>query len=450
MANHVLLETIELTQSASSVTFDNIPQSGYTHLKVVVSSRTNTTTGAWDNVYITFNGTSSGYSQRIIYGNGSAVQSDTGSSTSIRTVYSNTATQGSNYLSANEIYIPNYLSSNNKIALMDSAVEQNTTTGHLSMASALWENTNAITSITLAPPANTFSVGSTFSLYGIAASGTTPALAPKADGGDIVANDGTYWYHAFLSSGTFIPQASITCDYLVVGGGGGGGSNAGGGGGAGGLRLATLQNLSEIPYTVVVGAGGMYGATNGYYIATNGTASSINSYSASGGGRGAMNGVVGNSGGSGGGGAGSGYAGGSGNSGSYSPVEGYAGGTGVSFAGGGGGGAGAAGSNASGSSTAGAGGAGTNSYNSTTFTNWLTATTTGVSGYLAGGGGGGSEGGTKGNGGSGGGGAGGQSNANGTAGTINTGSGGGGGSNGGSVYGGLGASGLVIIRYTIA
>jgi hypothetical protein len=37
--NYVLLETIALTQAAASVTFDNLPTSGYTDLKVVISAR---------------------------------------------------------------------------------------------------------------------------------------------------------------------------------------------------------------------------------------------------------------------------------------------------------------------------------------------------------------------------------------------------------------------------
>jgi hypothetical protein len=78
---------------------------------------------------------------------------------------------------------------------------------------------------------------STFYLYGVAALGTTPAIVPYATGGDTIMTDGTYWYHTFVSSGTFTPAKAISCDYLVVAGGGGGGKGANsGGGGAGGLR----------------------------------------------------------------------------------------------------------------------------------------------------------------------------------------------------------------------
>ena len=52
--NHVLLETIELTQNAASVTFDNIPQTGYTDLKVVVSGRS-TRSAVWEYIRLTFN-----------------------------------------------------------------------------------------------------------------------------------------------------------------------------------------------------------------------------------------------------------------------------------------------------------------------------------------------------------------------------------------------------------
>jgi hypothetical protein len=80
------------------------------------------------------------------------------------------------------------------------------------------------------------STGSTFYLYGVAKLGTEPAISPYATGGDTIMTDGTYWYHTFISSGTFTPQKAISCDYLVVAGGGGGGTLHGAGGGAGGLR----------------------------------------------------------------------------------------------------------------------------------------------------------------------------------------------------------------------
>ena len=76
--NYVLLETIELSQSAASVTFDNIPQTGYTDLKIVMSARL--TTAGYDGTpwvvgEIQLNNTpvSSG---KLLYGTGTAAGSD--------------------------------------------------------------------------------------------------------------------------------------------------------------------------------------------------------------------------------------------------------------------------------------------------------------------------------------------------------------------------------------
>jgi hypothetical protein len=51
---------------------------------------------------------------------------------------------------------------------------------------------------------------STFYLYGVAALGTTPAIVPYATGGDTIMTDGTYWYHTFVSSGTFTPAKALS------------------------------------------------------------------------------------------------------------------------------------------------------------------------------------------------------------------------------------------------
>jgi len=99
--------------------------------------------------------------------------------------------------------------------------------------------------------------GTTISLYGI----QVGDKAQKAQGGNIVVSDGTYMYHAFTSSGSFIPSQALTADVLVVagGGGGGGGTYHGGGGGAGGYLTFTSQSFATKSYTCLVGAGGAGG-----------------------------------------------------------------------------------------------------------------------------------------------------------------------------------------------
>jgi hypothetical protein len=458
-ANYVLLEKITVgAAGASSIIFSSIPQTGYTDLKIIASTRGDrSATNA--EFFVKFNGATTNFTYRLLQGNASAAGSNNGS-TGLAGV-SDAATNTANTFANSEIYIPNYTSANYKSYSVDSVEENNTSTTpaiYTYLIAGLWSNTAAITSIELYPEGSTnWTQYSTFYLYGVAKLGTTPAIVPYATGGDTIMTDGTYWYHAFKSSGTFTPQKALTADYLVVAGGGGSSGYSGGGGGAGGLRSATSQSLaSGTGYTATIGAGG---AGSGTGIAGAGSNSSFNSLSSSGGGQGNtwpnISGV-GYPGGSGGGGSLAFAAGGAGNSGSYSPVEGYAGGAGGKTGGnestGGGGGATAVGGAAGNGTTGGNGGAG-----SSAFSSWGSVTGTGqnVSGtyWFAGGGGGGTRNAASsaGTGGNGGGGAGGLQAA-GTSGTANTGGGGGGGTyepNTGVPTGGSGGSGLVIVRYSV-
>jgi hypothetical protein len=447
-ANYTLLEKITVgAAGASSVTFSGIPQTGYTDLVVKASVRF---TGGTDWFYGSFNGSSANFTARYIQGNGATAFSGT-LTNHFGLGAKNTYT--ANTFSSTEIYIPNYTSSNYKSISTESVQENNATTVATHFHAQLWSDTSAITSITLAPSGDTFDANSTFYLYGVAKLGTTPAIVPYATGGDTIMTDGTYWYHTFLSSGTFTPAKAISCDYLVVAGGGGGGTPLAGGGGAGGLRStvtttggggsleSALSLASGTGYTVTIGAGGAVNA--------NGSNSVFSSITSTGGGRGGyysnVAGATGGSGGGGGGGDGT-VAGGSGTA-----NQGYAGGTGndgaasgyVTRVGGGGGGAGAVGANANGAtSVAGNGGAGVQ------ITALATPTQTGASGYYAGGGGGSIQAsGTAGTGGAGGGGTGG-ANVYGTSGVANTG-GGAGGTGQASGTASTGGSGIVIVRYAV-
>ena len=433
-ANYVLLERIELNASAASVTFANIPQSGYTDLKVEMSGRSSRANAA-DDVKIQFNGTTTNYSDRYLLGNGASASSGSGASTGIYNLIVPASTSTASTFSNNSVYIPNYLSSSNKSVSIDVVTENNATTAYANLVAGLWSNSAAISSITITPDNGSFVQYSTFSLYGLAAVGTTPAIAPKASGGNIT-TDGTYWYHTFLSTGAFVPQTGLTCDVLVVAGGGGSGRDQGGGGGAGGLLPFTSQALTAATsYTATVGAGGA-GSVGSQ--GSDGADSQFAALTLVKGGGGGGQFTYSNNGRTGGSGGGGGFSGGAATSG-----QGNAGGNYGSSGGGGGGGKGGVGGNAD--PNPGAGGAGTNTYSS-----WASATATGVSGFYAGGGGGGREntGGPGGAAGSGGGGAGAGSGAA-TAGTANTGGGGGGGLISSSV-GLAGGSGIVIIRYTIA
>ena len=230
MANYVLLERTELNASAASVTFSNIPQTGYTDLKVVASARSDRSDTS-DNIIISFNGLTTNLSYRYVQGNGASASSSSGSTGYVGSQDASTATV-STFGNA-EYYIPNYTSSNYKSVSSDAVDETNATNAYATLTAQLWSAVAAITSINLKPQVGSnFVQYSTFSLYALAAFGTTPTIAPKASGGNIT-TDGTYWIHTFNTNGTFTPQTGLSCDYLVVAGGGGGGGRIGCGGGGG-------------------------------------------------------------------------------------------------------------------------------------------------------------------------------------------------------------------------
>jgi hypothetical protein len=458
--NYILLERTELNAAAASVTFANIPQTGYTDLKIVASIR-GTDANNYVNNRITFNGSTSGYTSKLLYGLGSSTGSLNNSVTNAVdfSSYGTGSSATANTFGNTEIYIPNYTSSNNKSISVDAVSENNATTAIAALTAGLWSNSAAITSITITPAVGNIDANSTFSLYGIAALGTTPAIAPKADGGNVIATDGTYWYHAFLSSGNFVPQVGLTADVLVIAGGGGSGG-VGGGGGAGGLLLHSSQLLANATnYACTVGAGGPGGLYSTAIKGTNGINSQFGSLtqSAGGGGGGTAQNAnpgarVGLAGGSSGGSGGADNGNGTVSSQTPSPSgQGSAGGNGSSqtfgMGGGGGGGAGGAGAGGTYSSPA-TGGAGVSTYSS-----WGVATNTGqnISGtrWFAGGGGGYAN---YGNGGAnpGGNGGGGDGDGNNPGllapGTANT----GGGAGIKSTTGSAGGSGIIIVRYPIA
>jgi hypothetical protein len=406
-----------------------------------MSARTDTTT---PNIMITLNGSTSSFTNKVVYGTGSSALS---TSYARFVGYASMSTDTASTFGNSEIYIPNYAGSANKSFSSDAVHENNATAANAGLSAGLWSNTAAITSVGLSPDSGNFVANSTFSLYGIAAVGTTPVIAPKAIGGNRIDNDGTYWYHTFTSSGTFAPLQGITADMLVVAGGGASRNYQGGGGGAGGLLDFSSQSLTSTNYAITVGAGGALNS-NGSDSQFQGLTLVKGGGCAGGVQAGPINFPNGSNGGSGGGGGGGVNP--TQNGGTAETGQGSNGGAGnnssPNFGAGGGGGKSAAGS-AGTSSAGGNGGNGTSSYSS-----WGLTTSTGqnISGtvwYAGGGAGGGFTGSYNSTGGNGGGGNGGNSA---TDGTVNTGGGAGCGIGSSGTLGKIGGSGVVIIRYPIA
>ena len=166
MANtFVLIEAQTLGSSAASITLGSggtIPQT-YTDLKVVFSPR-HTTAEISNDVQISFNGNTSNFTGIRVYGDGSAVSTDT-NAMAVGTTPGSTAT--ANTFGSNEIYIPSYTSANYKSFLTNQIGERNAVGAYQILTSNLWYNTAPITSITLNPGAGSFVQHSTFYLYGI-------------------------------------------------------------------------------------------------------------------------------------------------------------------------------------------------------------------------------------------------------------------------------------------
>ena len=293
-----------------------------------------------------------------------------------------------------------------------------------------------------------------------------------ATGGCCISTCGNDKIHKFNAPGTFTVCTAAVCaannevSYMVVAGGGGGGGSYGGGGGAGGYRetkspvtpytasplcgYATPGNritVTATGYPIAVGGGGTGGTfPSSPYQGGTGAVSTFSTISSAGGGGGGTESGAGADGGSGGGGSYDPSPGGSGNTPPTTPAQGSDGGNGgpaaPNYTNGGGGGASEVGENA-GTTSIGRGGAGTPSSISGSAVDY-------AGGAGAGGGdnpvcgGAASPCGT--------GGAGTRSGlgpATGNAGAVNTGGGGGGNraQSPGTITGGAGGSGIVIIRY---
>jgi hypothetical protein len=152
---------------AANIEFTSIPGT-YTDLAIKVSVRgdNNVTT---QQMYLTFNGATTSFSARQVYGDGASATSDTlsNSGAAISIVNTNASPSTANTFSSTDIYIPNYAGSTNKSVSADSVTENNGTTALAGLNAGLWSNTAAITTIKLTPQSGNFVQYSSATLYGI-------------------------------------------------------------------------------------------------------------------------------------------------------------------------------------------------------------------------------------------------------------------------------------------
>ena len=149
---------------AANIEFTSIPAT-YTDLCVKVSARTTSTDTP---VKVEYNGVTTSYSWRRIFGSGSAASSLSG--TDAYYFWIATSSQTSNTFGSGELYIPNYAGSTYKSISTESLNENNATAADMFITAALWSNTAAITSIKMTPYSGNFAQYSTAVLYGISKS----------------------------------------------------------------------------------------------------------------------------------------------------------------------------------------------------------------------------------------------------------------------------------------
>lgn len=266
---YVELTTETVATATPSVTLNLSGISGYTDLVMIVNGglTTNNQSFRWQ-----FNGdTANNYSYTYIAGNGSSASSNRASNASGINAY-HVSGQSDSGLKSNVIfYLQNYANTTTfKTCLIrgNTDLETAATVG-------LWRNTAGVTSILVTTTNGNIQAGTTISLYGVAAE-NVPAYAT----GGTIYQDSTSIYHVFGSSGSFVPNRSLSCEVFLVGGGAGGRYNFGGGGGGGQVRTISNVSFSATSHTVTVGAGGA-GDTSG--VGNPGTSSSAGGNSAVGG-----------------------------------------------------------------------------------------------------------------------------------------------------------------------
>jgi hypothetical protein len=159
-----LIESKTLATAAASIEFTSIPQDG-TDLLVLTALRNSTPATGWADALIRPNGATTNLSSKALYGTGSTA----GSLPNSTDIYHQAVNGGStsNTFSNSIIYITNYAGNTAKSISVDTVTEQNTTAALQAITAGLWNNTAAITSLTIVPSADSFEAGCIISLYKI-------------------------------------------------------------------------------------------------------------------------------------------------------------------------------------------------------------------------------------------------------------------------------------------
>lgn len=160
-----LIEHVELTSVTDEIVLDSIPDT-FTDLKIVYSLRTNSKAEATWFGTVKLNATTSGGRARL-YGDGSNDYASLSASAG-GLFYYNGSSATADVFGVGELYIPNYLSTNNKQISITCVTENSSSLAYQVISSGIVTMTSPITSVTLlGGESNDYAVGSSATIYGI-------------------------------------------------------------------------------------------------------------------------------------------------------------------------------------------------------------------------------------------------------------------------------------------
>jgi hypothetical protein len=161
------IATVNVSSPTASISFSSIP-STYKHLQIRWLSRNGEAyVGSW--AQLTFNGSSSGYVQdHYIEGDGSSASAGYQSgSTWIQLFRPSGSTASADVFGAGVTDILDYTNTNKNKTVRNLGGLDNNGNGYIALSSGLWQNTSAISSITIVAAGSTHSANTQFALYGV-------------------------------------------------------------------------------------------------------------------------------------------------------------------------------------------------------------------------------------------------------------------------------------------
>ena len=168
-----LISTTVTTGSQSSISFPAVPQT-FTDLNILIWGRSNSSSNV-DSIFLELNSATSGYINRIMYGETTGTGAFGGSSAALHCGYLAATNATSGYPGCINLYIPNYSWTQNAKLILSNSITESQNTGYQSGVQAFTYGlapsslgSNPVTSMNFRlESGGTFTNGTVVSLYGI-------------------------------------------------------------------------------------------------------------------------------------------------------------------------------------------------------------------------------------------------------------------------------------------